>query len=387
MKKLFTIITAAALSAALLTSCGEVSAEDEIFIPIRVGNTVNYETARAVVGTILEQVTLDGFVTTPYTMDLAFTHMGGKIVELNVRQDMEVEEGDVIAVLSDESLEEDIQVQKIKLDSAQSVYDNLRAQHASEDDIEFARIDLEIEQFNYDTLVGKRDFLTLKAPFSGRITSMGNYRVGSTINVNSTLCTISDSSKVALTVSDRNAQLHDVSFGTRVDIKQGALAATTGRVVDMITEENRWGALFGGNGWGGGNNNAPSEIMNYVIQCDDEIEFSELGGIEVTFTTFRRDDAVIVPSEAVFESTDSSNTTSNYVNVLMKGIKVETPVTVGVTSGGRTEILSGLDGGETLILPSRKKSDSDNNNNNAGAGANRRWQQPEGEQGEEEEEE
>ena len=339
-------MTAAAMAASLLTSCGKASADDEIYIPpIRVGNTVNYNTARVHVGTILEQVTLDGIVTTPYTMDLSFTGMGGKIAELNIRQDMEVEKGDVLAVLSSESLEEDIQVQQIKLDSARSVYENLSAKHADKNEIEFARIDYMIEQFNYDSLVQKREFLTLRAPFNGRITSVGNYRVGSSINKYSTLCTISDSSKVCLTVSDYGNRLSDVSFGTRVDVTQGAIASTSGKVVDTITEEIGW--------------------TRYVIQCDDEIEFSELGGIEVTFTTFRRDDAIIVPEEAVFEATDSSNTASNYVNVLIKGIKVQTPVTVGVTSNGKTEILSGLEGSETLILPSRKQSDSGKNNNTA----------------------
>ncbi len=361
MKRLFLLMTAAAMAASLLTSCGKASADEEIYIPpIRVGNTVNYNTARVHVGTILEQVTLDGIVTTPYTMDLSFTGMGGKIAELNIHQDMEVEKGDVLAVLSSESLEEDIQVQQIKLDSARSVYENLQAKHADKNEIEFARIDYMIEQFNYDSLVQKREFLTLRAPFNGRITSVGNYRVGSSINKYSTLCTISDSSKVCLTVSDYGNRLSDVSFGTRVDVTQGAIASTSGKVVDTITEEIGWG------GWGGlGGGDAPSEMTRYVIQCDDEIEFSELGGIEVTFTTFRRDDAVIVPEEAVFEATDSSNTASNYVNVLIKGIKVQTPVTVGVTSNGKTEILSGLEGSETLILPSRKQSDSGNNNNTA----------------------
>ena len=70
-----------------------------------------------------------------------------------------------------------------------------------------------------------------------------------------------------------------------------------------------------------------------------------MGGIEVTFTTLRRDDAIIVPSNAVFETDDGY-----YVNVLIDGIKVQYNVTIGVISGDKTEILTGLEGGETIIL-------------------------------------
>lgn len=345
VKKVLATALAAALVLASFTSCGEASADDEIFIPIRVGSTVNYDTAHAIIGTIIEQVKLDGSVTTPYTMDLSFTHMGGKIASMNIRQDLEVHEGDVIAVLDDEELEDEIVIQKINLDSAQSLYDTLVSQHASEEDIEFAKIDLEIEQAKYNTLIEKREFLTLKAPFDGRVTSVKNYRIGSHIDQNTPICTISDSSKVCLTVTDDKSILSDVSFGTRVDIDQGALVSTSGKVVDTITVDSMRGGWFNF-----GDDSEPSEYTSYVIQCDEDIEFSELGGISVTFTTLRRDDAVIVPTNSIFEETNSAGQTSYYVNVLMNGIKVQTPVTVGIRSGERAEILSGLDGTETLII-------------------------------------
>lgn len=346
---------AAFMLCTLMVSCGEVSVEDEIRIPIRTGNMVNYNTAHAIVGTLIEQVSLPGSVTTPYTMDLSFTRMSGKISSIEVHQDQEVHEGDVIAVLSDEALEDDIFIQEMHLNSARSTYETLQSQRASADEIEFARIDYEIEKLKYDALVEQREYLTLRAPFDGRITSLKNYRVGSHINQNAPFCTISDSSKVCLTVRDNANVLSNVSFGTRVDVKQGAIAATSGRVVDTLTVDfdmSDWRNFGGfGNIGGMGGGNVPSEVTIYVIQCDEEIEFSDLGGIEVTFTTLRRDDAIIVPIEAIFEATDSQNVTSSYVNVFVNGIKIQTAVTVGLIAGGRAEILNGLDGSETIILP------------------------------------
>ena len=331
MKKFLTAALAASLALTMFTACGKEETEGDIYIPVRTGNSVNYDTVRASVGTILEQATLEGRITNPYSVNLSFMRVGGKISEINVREDYEVTEGEVIAVIDGTDLESEINIQKIRLDSAQSTYDTLVSTHADSDEIEFAKIELDIERIKYDELIEKRGFLELKAPFDGRITSVGDVRVGSTVDKFDRICTISDSSKTRLTVTDYENRLSDIVFGTRVEIVQGTLASTTGKVVDRIT------------------------VNTYVIQCDEDIEFLDLGGIEVTFTTLRRDDAVIVPSEAVYEATevfsdDSTGLSNNYVNVLINGIKVQTPVNVGVSSNGKTEILDGLEGTETLIL-------------------------------------
>ena len=353
MKRFLSIAIAMLMVALLFSSCGDNSDEGDIFIPIRTGSGINYDTAHAIIGTLKEQVTLDGSFTTPYRTELMFTHMGGTIATIDVHQDQEVNEGDVIATLKDDDLEEEIVVQQIKLDNARSTYETLKSQRANADDVEFARIAYEIEQMAYDNLVEKREFLTLRAPFSGRITSIGNYRVGSHINQNASFCTISDSSRVRLSVTDYQGVLQNISFGTKVIIDQGTLVHTNGKVIDTVTSESYIGGFggFGGFGFGGGD--GPVTVTSYIIQADDEdIEFLDLGGISVTFTTLRRDDAVIVPVEAIFEATDDiTGMTGSFVNVLINGIKIQTAVTVGVvTEDGRAEIVSGLDGSETLIL-------------------------------------
>lgn len=357
MKKIISAALAVTVAASMLTACAKKDDNQDIYIPIRTGSGINYETVHAVVGTLKQEVSLAGAMTNPYRVDLMFTRMSGIIDTMEVHQDQEVSEGDIIATLRGDELEEEITVQEIKLNSAKTTYENLQSQHASAQDIEFAKIALELEQMAYDNLVEKRDYLVLRAPFSGRITSVGNYRPGSHIEKNTTLCTISDSSRLMLTAADYNSQLSNISFGTKVQIKQGTLVDVSGKVVDTITTEYGWGGFGGGfvGGFGGDfdeDGDGPSTVTSYVIQPDEEVEFMDLGGIEVIFTTLRRDDAVIVPSEAIFEATDDlTNQTGTFVNVLMNGIKVQTQVTVGATTAdGRTEIVSGLDGSETLIL-------------------------------------
>ncbi len=335
MKKLFSLALVLVLCLTLFTACkDEDKVAQEIYVPIRTGNSINYETVVAYKGSITERVTLAAEIGYPYSVDLAFTLTGGTIKHIDLRDGMKVKEGDVLCTLKDEALEEEIVIQKLKLDSAKNTYEVLVNKKASEEEIAFAKIDLDVEQFEYDTLINKRERLVLKAPFDGEITYVGNVWSGASIRQNQTICTIVDTSRSCLTAADFRGLLKNVEFGTKVEINQGALATTTGKVVDFRTTTSRWG--FG---------DEAVTVPQYVIQCDEEVEFSDMGGIEVTFTTLRRDEAIIVPSDAVYETDEGY-----YVNVLIDGVKIQVTVTIGVISGDRTEVLTGLEGGEKIIV-------------------------------------
>ncbi len=332
-KRIFAILMSCVLMCTLFSACGdEASVDDEIYIPINT-SSINYNTADAYIGTILETVTLDGTVDKPYYTNLSFSLVGGTIVEFNVHEDQTVSEGDVLVRLSSDELDDEIEVQKVILDSAQATYDALVAA-GDENEAALAAIDLAIEQAEYDNLVKRLDYLTITAPCDGTITSVGNYWVGATVSANQTVCTIVDASKVYLTVTDSRSELSNITFGTKVDIAQGTLVVTTGKVIDTITTTSS--DRFSGES---------STITSYVIMPDEDVDFEDFGTIQVTFTTLRRDDAIIVPTDAVFETSDGYA-----VNVLISGTKVQMEVTVGIISGSKTEILSGLDGTETIIL-------------------------------------
>ncbi|MBQ8623787.1 MAG: hypothetical protein IJ424_05325 [Oscillospiraceae bacterium] len=335
MKRLLSIVLVLILSLTLFTACNEEDkVAQEIYVPIRTGNSINYETVVAYRGSITEREVLTAEITYPYSTNLAFTLTGGTIAHIDLRPDMSVKEGDVLCRLSDEALEEEIVIQKLKLDSAKNTYEILIEKKASEEEIAFAKIEYDVEQLEYDALIEKREHLVLKAPFDGIITYVGNVWNGASVRQNQTICTIADASRPRLAANDYRGVLKNIEFGTKVEVNQGALANTTGKVVDFRTTSTRWG--FGDD---------PITVNQYVIQCDEEVEFSDMGGIEVTFTTLRRDEAIIVPTDAVFETDEG-----HYVNVLMNGVKVQITVTVGVVSGDRTEILTGLEGGEVIII-------------------------------------
>ncbi len=332
MKRIFIVLTALVLCLCTFCGCSDKENTDgEIYIPIRKGNQVNYNTVHAYKGTILEQTVLNAAFSTPYYTDLSFTMLEGTIAELYVHEEMDVKEGDIIATLDSEQLEDEITVQKIKLDSAAATYEILQ-KNGSKDEAAFAKIDMDIEQAKYNELLEKREFLSIKAPYDGKITYVGRYRSGSKIARNATLCTIVDTSRVCLSAID-NGELGGIGFGAKVNIQQGAIVSTTGTVVDVVTEEFNEDDHY-------------YRFNRFVIKPDEDVKFEDFGTIQVTFTTLRREDTVIVPSEAVFEFGNGYA-----VNVLINGVKIQTNVSLGIVSGDKTEIVSGLDGSETLVVP------------------------------------
>ena len=71
----------------------------------------------------------------------------------------------------------------------------------------------------------------------------------------------------------------------------------------------------------------------------------------VKFVPYRKEDALTVPSTAVFED-DSADVLTNYVYLAKPdkdGKFPKRPVKTGKTAGGKTEILDGLAAGDEIL--------------------------------------
>ena len=147
------------------------------------------------------------------------------------------------------------------------------------------------------------------------------------VNKGEVLGYTSDKSQKALCVAVYDNPLTNVNFGTAVDIVQGA-NTMGGTVTDIIYNES-----------------GDFSAYVYVITPDEENDMLDLGGIEVVFDVYSRLDTVIVPQKAV-KNLDNRT----YVNLLVDGVKVEQDVELGIEDNDNVEILSGLSGGEEIIL-------------------------------------
>ncbi len=312
-----------AVTAACFTACGKDDDAD-VILPIYDEQVPNYATTEAYIGTISESLRVKGNFDTPYSVNAAFTAVSGNLDEILVKAETTIEKGDPIAVLRDDNLEDRITEQALKLNSVLNTYNTLVENDGDEYEIQYAYIDYSVEKIKYDSLVEQRDNLTLYAPISGKITWVADYQTGDYIDSGRSICTINDTSKVYVVCSSEYIGAKE--FGTQVNIKQGVYVDCYGTVIDMVSNQ-----------WRGAD--------RIVISVPDDVEFLDFGDLECHFTVSKHDDVVIVPSDAIKTINER-----NFVNVLMNGMKVEIDVEVGLSSGNETEIISGLSGGEQIIL-------------------------------------
>jgi HlyD family secretion protein len=183
------------------------------------------------------------------------------------------------------------------------------------------------------TLDAQLSYSVIRAPFDGTITGQFQYQ-GELANPGGKLVTIADTSSLIAKMQMSEQVASHLRPGDPVkvlpdDLSGQALTGTidlVGRGVDAqsravdvwVTVPNRTGQL------------RPNGVARVVIS-------SQFVG-----------DAIVVPSSAV--TLDATNGNAGTVMVVdTKSVAHEVHVTIGVHSNGRMQILSGLQGGETVV--------------------------------------
>ncbi len=197
-------------------------------------------------------------------------------------------------------------------------------------------------QANYDACF-------LKAPIAGELTWLNkSLSEGSRINAFEPITTI-----------ENNNGLVHVYTGSSSDSQY----LDNGRVVTVITKET--GVQYQGRIFYtptsipadiSYNLGGKSETFNYFIKLID-FDYSQKkngdagGDLEILLNSQK--DAVLVESYLIYDQTDEDGLKSYYVLVLMNGIPIRKPITVGIQNKDYTEVTSGINEGDEIVyLPS-----------------------------------
>lgn len=312
--------------ALLLSACG---ADDAASSGAEIYNVsdVKYDTYTVEIGTIKEAYYSEAKFDYPYSQQL-FIQQSGLITK--IFNGSEIEEGELICEVLIEDLQKNIDEQKIILDAAKETYDSLKKSRPNSSDTEYAEINYLLEKNKYDDLIKQQEETKIYAPASGTIKiDKENCSAGGYVRDGQYLCNITDRSRTYLCAFIYGDKLNNVNFGSSVTIKQGEKVICKGKVVDMI--EKNPGTDYAG--------------FSYVIEPEKGADIKEFAKIDVVFNVYEKDNVVVVPTNAVKEVGGRT-----YVNVLIDGAKIETDVELGIQGDKDVEILSGLSGGEKLII-------------------------------------
>lgn len=314
----------------LFTGCSKNIIDTEIQIPIYEEGKITYKTAVVEKTNLIDTESLGASVGYPYGNEISY-QVSGNIISFNIKKNQIVEEGEILAVVDSSSL--DFKYNELYL-RTESAYQLMQSKIGS-NDYETARLDYEINKKQLEIIEYEISTYTIRAPYSGLITSVEIRQEGEDISKGDYFCTLSFNDKPMIYT---NKDTNKFRFGMKVTVKVDT-TVYNGTVVSASDTASY---------------DATKDAMSVVLIDIDESERQTLaqdanaisaGWATITINDGERYDVLAVPDAAVKRFGGQV-----YCDVLINDMKYKMYVETGESIGGKTEILSGLREGDLVIL-------------------------------------
>lgn len=293
-------------------------------VTITVKNAGGLTTAQAATASI-NGVSSIGSATFAYQAERTLTaQAAGTVTSINVQEGSDVAKDDIILGLSGDDLTESIQSASESLRSAEISMQNLQ-----------------------DTM----NNYTITAPISGTIIEK-DAKVGDAVKTGDTLCIVYDLSYLEMSINVDELQISSISVGQQVQITADAVPDKT--YVGTVTRVSMKGASNGG-----------TTTYPVSIRIDDTDGLRPGMNANAEIVVAQADNALVVPNAAVVRGsyvlvTKDSPSAAN-ADTAMEAPEgfVYVPVKTGVSDDDYTQIVSGIQEGDTIGYdPSSVSSDS-----------------------------
>lgn len=293
-------------------------------VTITVKNAGGLTTAQAATASI-NGVSSIGSATFAYQAERTLTaQAAGTVTSINVQEGSDVAKDDIILGLSGDDLTESIQSASESLRSAEISMQNLQ-----------------------DTM----NNYTITAPISGTIIEK-DAKVGDAVKTGDTLCIVYDLSYLEMNINVDELQISSISVGQQVQITADAVPDKT--YVGTVTRVSMKGASNGG-----------TTTYPVTIRIDDTDGLRPGMNANAEIVVAKANNALVVPNAAVVRGsyvlvTKDSPSAAN-ADTAMEAPEgfVYVPVKTGVSDDDYTQIVSGIQEGDTIGYdPSSVSSDS-----------------------------
>ena len=293
-------------------------------VTITVKNAGGLTTAQAATASI-NGVSSIGSATFAYQAERTLAaQASGTVTSINVQEGSEVAKDDIILGLSGDDLTESIQSASESLRSAEISMQNLQD-----------------AMNNY----------TITAPISGTIIEK-DAKVGDAVKTGDTLCIVYDLSYLEMSINVDELQISSISVGQQVQITADAVPDKT--YVGTVTRVSMKGASNGG-----------TTTYPVTIRIDDTDGLRPGMNANAEIVVAEAKNALVVPNAAVVRGsyvlvTKDSPSAAN-ADTTMEAPEgfVYVPVKIGVSDDDYTQIVSGIQEGDTIGYdPSSVSSDS-----------------------------
>ena len=299
----------------------------------RVAGPVPVEVKAARVDTVIDAITATGQIEALQAVELR-PEVDGRLIEILVREGAEVANGAALFKVDDAELKAQVARAEADRDLAEQALARtnqlLSEKAAATADVERAEATARGARAALELLTVRLKRTVVRAPFAGvagaRFVSVGDY-----VNNTSRLITLQtvNPQRAAFQVPERYAER--LKLGQKVEFKVAALESRIFLgTVDFVDPRVQ----------------LPARTITVKALVANPTRVLQAGMfIEARLETTRRNQAVVVPEEAVLQLP-----TGNVIWVIEGDKPIRRPVELGVREPGQVEILKGIAAGEMVVV-------------------------------------
>ena len=343
LKKLFTAV----LSAALCLSAGGCyllpDEEAVLDAPTVKASDVTYSTVTAKKKDLEKKIVATGTVTAENQYTLSYEKQSGTVSKFYVKAGDKVKKGDVICDLDTYDLDYQIEEKQLYLEKAKLNVDIIYEGGGSQAEIDSAYVDVQLLEKELEKLQAQKEDSSLKSPIDGVVSSLSDVRAGDNVNPGQTIATVIDTSALYIPIQPDDLTQYDIDTEVQIRIGEdyygGVVFMTPKKLADYQAEQKE------------DHNNVDDTGIDYqadtiYVRFKDTAPAEAVGQLADTILVLDSVKDAIVISNNLIKKVDGTKV----VYVLKNGEKTAVEVETGLSTGSQTEIKSGLNEGDEIVI-------------------------------------
>lgn len=337
-----------ALTAVVMMICGTgcylLPDEEEVLpAPTVKASAVTYTTVTAQRKTLEKKIVNSGTVTSEQLYNVAYEKEGGTISEFCVRAGQKVKKGDKICVIDTTDIEYRIKLKELDRKRAYLNTVVLYESGCTQSEYDRAYVDVTLLDIELEKLYKQRDNAVLLSPTDGTVSALADVRVGDYASPGQTIATIMQTDKLYIAIKPNDFTAFPIGTEVQIRIDEDYYAGEVFMNPDELAEYRREQSESHDKKTEGGIDYQADMIY---IRFKDEAPADAVGQLADSILIQDRVENAIVVSNNLIKTVDGESV----VYVLKDGEKTAVPVEVGLKTGSQSEIISGLNEGDEIVI-------------------------------------
>ncbi len=343
-KRAFAAAVSAVLVACMTTGCYLLPDEEEVLAaPTVKASEVKYTTVTAQRKDLVKKVVNSGTVTAEKQYSVSYEKQGGTISAFYVRAGDTVNEGDPICELDTTDIDYQIEEKELYLKKAQLNVDIIAESGGTQSEIDHAYVDVELLNNELEKLYETKEASTLRAPVSGTVSEISDVRVGDNVNTGQTVATVIDTTGLYIPIKPTDSRVFEMNQEVQIRIDDvyytGQVFMTPDALSDYLDEQAESHDKLDDTG-------ISYESDTVYVRFVDDVPTDAVGQLADCILVQDSVSDAIVISNNLIKTVDGEQV----VYVLKDGEKSAVPVEVGLQTGSQSEIISGLNEGDEIVI-------------------------------------